>query len=297
MDVSDRWLRTFVAVAEEGSFTAGARSLGVGQPAVSHAVARLEAALGVELFERSPGGLRLTGPGRLLHRRTSVALADIDDVVRTIGGMVAANVISLSVSTSLANFWLLPRLPDFKHHHPDIELRVITTDGDDGVGRDDADLWIPLGLVDRPHLKATLFRVERIVPVAAPSLADSVLNGGTLAPIDLLDRPLVHLEERYRPRYSWDRWFTDHRVPVESSLPGYRTNDYSLVLQAALDGHGVALGWEHIVTRLLADRRLVALAPPIETGQPFPIMERRTVGTSARSAAIAVLRDWLIESP
>ena len=79
--VSDRWLRTFAAVAESGSFTAAARKLGVGQPATSHAVARLESALGVQLLERSTRGLTMTAAGRLLYRRLAVAFAEVDDVV------------------------------------------------------------------------------------------------------------------------------------------------------------------------------------------------------------------------
>ncbi len=294
---SDRWLRTFVAVAESGGFTAAARRLGVGQPAVSHAVARLETALGVQLVERSPRGLALTPEGRLLHGRLAAALNEIDAAVDSVRRLGSNDVVTLSVSTSLANFWLLPRLPDFKRRHPDIDLRVITTDSDDTVGVDDADLWIPLGLEQPAHLEATLFREERIVPIAAPAVAAELFgaelsDGRHPSPALLLDAPLLHLEERYRSRYSWERWFADHDVVVAGSLGGYRSNDYSLVLQAALDSQGVALGWEHIVTTLLADGRLVALAPPVETDQPFPILQRhRPPGGPPDKAGF--LRDWL----
>ena len=293
MNVSDRWLRTFAAVAESSSFTAAARKLGVGQPAVSHAVARLESALGVQVLERSTRGLTLTAPGRLLHRRLAVAFAEIDDAVAAARRVGINDVVSLSVSTSLANFWLLPRLPDFKRRHPDIDLRVITTDSDDAVGLDDADLWIPLGLERPGHLEATLFRVERIVPVAAPTVVDELFADGRPEPGRLAEAPLLHLEERYRPRYNWERWFADHDVVLLHSLGGYRSNDYSLVLQAALDGQGIALGWEHIVTTLLDDGRLVALADPVETDQPFPILQRPGITAAARSDKVVALRNWL----
>lgn len=293
MTVSDRWLRTFAAVAEAGSFTAAARRLGVGQPAVSHAVARLESALGVEVMERSTRGLTLTAAGRLLYRRLGAAFAEIDDAVVAVQRIGANDVVSLSVSTSLANFWLLPRLPDFKRRHPDIDLRVITTDTDDAVGLDDADLWIPLGLEWPTNLEATLFRVERIVPVAAPALADELFAGARPAPGQLADAPLLHLEERYRPRYNWERWFADHNVTLARTPGGYRSNDYSLVLQAALDGQGIALGWEHIVTTLLDDERLTALGEAVETDQPFPILERPQRSATGRSDRVEALRNWL----
>ena len=286
-----------MAVADTGSFTAAGRELGVGQPAVSHAVSRLEAALGVTLLERSTKGPTLTTAGAFLHERLSTAFTDIDAAVRAVVGTPTSNVVTLSVSTSLANFWLLPRLPDFKRLHPEIELRVITTDSDESVGHDDADLWIPLGLEQPSHLEATLFRAERIVPVAAPELAAELLDGQPLVPERLVDAPLIHLEERYAPRYQWSRWFRDNDVEPPASLPGYRSNDYSLVLQAALDGQGVALGWLHIVTRLLDDQRLVALSDPIETGQPFPILQRPAAEGSGHTARVSALREWLRNAP
>ena len=82
-------------------------------------------------------------------------------------------------------------------------------------------------------------------------------------------------------------------VNTRAPLAGDRSNDYSLVLQAALDGQGVALGWRHIVSDLLATGRLCALAEPVTTEQPFEIVTRadRDLSTGARA-----LRDWLVES-
>ena len=297
VSISDRWLRTFVAVAETGSFTAAGRRLGVGQPAVSHAVARLEAQLGVTLIERSTQAMTLTTAGAFLYERLAVAFADVDGAVKAVSTAAPSDVVTLSVSTSLANFWLLPRLPDFKRRHPDTELRVITTDSDETVGLDDADLWIPLGLDHPAHLEATLFRAERIVPVAAPALADRLISGRKWKPALLVDAPLLHLEERYAARYQWQRWFVDNAVEPPSTMAGYRSNDYSLVLQAALDGQGVALGWLHIVTRLLEDERLKALSDPIDTGQPFPILRRPVDSETEHGARVSALQRWLRDSP
>ncbi|MDH3293392.1 MAG: LysR family transcriptional regulator, partial [Acidimicrobiia bacterium] len=102
MVLSDRWLRTFVAVAESGSFTAAGRRLGVGQPAVSHAISRLESTLGVRLVERSSRGLDLTPAGIFLHDRLAAAFADVDAALRTVSADASSNVVTLSVSTSLA---------------------------------------------------------------------------------------------------------------------------------------------------------------------------------------------------
>ncbi|MDG1412213.1 MAG: LysR substrate-binding domain-containing protein [Acidimicrobiales bacterium] len=78
--------------------------------------------------------------------------------------------VTLSVSTSLATYWLAPRLSEFERAHPNVPLRVITTDSDDRVGRDDADLWIPLGPVTDPQLQSVDFCIEKLIPVATPAL-------------------------------------------------------------------------------------------------------------------------------
>ena len=277
-----------VAVASAGSFTGAALALGLGQSAVSHAVARLERSLGVELFERRRDGVVPTAAGQALVDRVTPALAEIDAAVDAAMQSPADGTVTLSVSTSLAAYWLTPRLPEFKLAHPDIELRVLTTDTDREVGRDDADLWIPLGPVDDPSLDSVPFCAERLIPVAAPELAASL---EATDPVSLRSAPLLHLEERYRSRFDWQRWFEHHGIGVEGGLPGDRSNDYSLVLLGALAGTGVALGWEHIVRELLDEGRLVAVGPAVETGVAFPLLTRRH---RPLAPAAQTLRAWLL---
>ena len=285
VEISDSGLRAFDATARLGSFTGAAAHLGVGQPAVSHAVARLERAVGSRLFERSGSGVSLTAIGRILHQRVS---AGFDQIDLAVGAAINGGAtVTISVSASLATHWLLPRLPEFKRLHPRVELRVITTDTDRTVGQDDAHLWIPLGIVDRDDLEATNFCVEEVAPVAARSVAATVRYGDLEA---LGAAPLLHLEERYAHRFDWPRWFHAHGMVAPTPQAGYRSNDYSLIVQGALDGQGVALGWMHIVETLIDNGRLVALAPPMGTDKPFLILARRD--RTLPPAAIA-LRDWL----
>ncbi|MEM9519689.1 MAG: LysR substrate-binding domain-containing protein [Actinomycetota bacterium] len=286
---SDRGLRAVVAVARAGSFTGAAHDLGIGQSAVSHAVARFERALGVALFDRRRDGVVPTAAGLMLVERVEPALADIDAAVEAAAQTPADGSVTISVSTSLAAYWLTPRLPEFKREHPEVELRVLTTDTDREVGRDDADLWIPLGAVDRADLESVPFCAERLIPVAAPSLAAELDLRDVAA---LREVPLLHLEERYRPRFDWSRWFAHHDVAVEGVLPGDRSNDYSLVLLAALAGTGVALGWDHIVRELIDEGRLAPVGPAVETGVAFPLLSRR--GRPLTPAA-TTLRRWLLE--
>lgn len=290
----DRGLRSLAAAVDAGSLTAAAAALGVGQPALSHSVRRLEERLGVTLLDRGRLGVTPTPAGAELLAVVGPAFRAIDEaVVRTVSGGDDPTV-SLSVSTSLASWWLLPRLPRFKRRHPDVPLRLVTTDSDTDNFPADIELWIPLGIIDRSDVERTVLCDEALVPVAAPRLAAQLVPGsGPIEPRHLLDAPLLHLEERYRPRFDWGRWFALHGVARTAPLAGDRSNDYSLVLQAALEGQGVALGWRHIVADLLATHRLLALAEPVITDQPFEIVHRadRELSTGARA-----LRDWLVES-
>ena len=287
IDVSDRGLRVLLAVAEAGSFTLAAERLGLGQPAVSHAVARLESALGVELLRRSRTGITPTVAGAELVASLLPSFAAIDEAIDRARSRPVGGAVTLVVSTSLAAWWLLPRLPEFKRDHPDIELRLVTADSDDGIDVEALDLWIPLGLVDRRDLVATRLCDEAVMPVAAPALTERL---EVERASDLVDAPLLHLEERYQPRFDWPRWFAHHAV-APATLPGDRSNDYSLVIQSALDGQGVALGWGHIIDDLIATGRLVALFDPVVTDQPFAIQH---AAHRALRPEAETLRDWLI---
>lgn len=286
-DVSDRWMRIFVAASATLSFTTAARLLGIGQPAVSHAIKRLEAAIGIQLFDRRAGRIELTSAGAELHRR---ALAGYDVVDRAIAEARTLarsdRTVTLSVSTALATYWLMPRLAAFKERHPDVELRVITHDTDAGVGRDGADLWIPLGPGPWPGLRNWVFAEEQLRAVASPAYLERVGPGA------VKDGELLHLEERYGRRYDWMQWFADHDMATDRMQTGHRSNDYSIVVNAALEGQGVALGWLHIVNPLLASGRLVAIDDHVvRTRNPFHIVARPE---ASHREGVDALRHWLL---
>lgn len=289
--VSDRGLRIFATAASTGNLTAAARRLGIGQPAVSHAISRLERALDTQLLERDSTGVLTTQAGEELLAKIRPAFAQIDEALAsTRAARNDIDTVSISVSTSLASWWLLPRLADFKRNNPQISLRLVTADADTDVDISTLDLWIPLGVVERADLDAVTLCEEHVVPVASPALARS-LSATDASPKALLEAPLLHLEERYAPRFDWHRWFEHHDVPTPAHLGGDTSTDYSLVLHAALDGQGVALGWGHIVSDLIAEGRLVALAPPVITDTPFMVLSSNRRPLSPGATA---LRRWLV---
>lgn len=295
----DGALRSFAAAARLGSISAAALELGVTQSAVSHAVARLERHLDLRLFERAPTGVSLTEAGAALatELRRGFDIVDRAAAAAAAAGASARGVrrrdgvVTLSVSTSFAALWLLPRLGAFRREHPGIDLRYLTNDSDRSVGRDGADVWIPLGAGAWPELATHHFCDEEILLVAAPDVAAAWADAPMAA---LVDAPLLHLDERYPSRFDWARWFAHVGVDVEGPLAGDHSNDYAVVVQAAIAGQGIALGWEHIVRDAIADGRLVQVGTErVRTERPLTVLVRHDADLGG---PVGIVLDWLLRS-
>jgi DNA-binding transcriptional LysR family regulator len=281
-------LLVFESAARRGSFTRAAEDLHISQPAVSHAMRLLEADLGVALFERQHKGVQTTDAGKYLLEQVGMGLSLIEQALREVRSMQAHQV-TLAVSTATATWWLLPRIARFKQEHPDIELRVITTDTDLDLARERIDLAITLGADGFANYQRWHFVDEEIFPVCSPKF----LQANPLPDLQALaNSPLLLLEERYRPRMGWPDWLARFgaRLPRQTKL--FRFNDYSIVLQAAIEGQGVAQGWRHIVQPLIAQGLLVRpLQQSVTTDQPLFITAPQ--GKALRPD-VAYLKDWLV---
>ena len=175
-----------------------------------------------------------------------------------------------------------------QREHPHIEVRCHTNDTDRGVGRDAADIWVPLGRGPWPGLHEQKFCDETLIVVAAPSVAAEWNDGPAER---LLDAPLLHLEQRFRPRFDWHQWFQHCGVAAPARLGGYRSNDYSLVIQAATEGQGLAIGWLHLVQDLIAEGRLQQVGTrAVSTDHPITFLTRGERPGAATSAFI----EWLL---
>ena len=115
-------LHAFLGVARHGNFHRAADELCVTQAAVSRAVARLEKHLGVQLLDRAVGGVRLTPAGAELRRQVEGPVAALEAAAGQVRALPEALRLRLSVVPSLGNLWLMPRLEDFRHRHPEIDI-------------------------------------------------------------------------------------------------------------------------------------------------------------------------------
>ena len=167
------WLRSFEAAARRGTLTQAAMEVGLTQAAVSQQIKALESRLGIQLFQREPRGVSLTGAGTELYAEISKGLERIDSALER---FVQAETSELYVlcNTSLANRWLLPRLPAFNTAYPDISLRFKTALWRTDLIGVNADVGIFLGEGGSSGDKITISDSE-FVAVATPQyLIDQV---------------------------------------------------------------------------------------------------------------------------
>lgn len=286
-----RSLLAFHVAANEQSFTRAAAILKLGQSAISHSVRQLETVLAVKLFEREAQGVRLTATGEKLAQRLQAGFDEIQLGLEEAISSQASSVVTLLVSTSLASHWLMPRIARFKQTYPEVQLRIITQDAYQDIAKLEFDLCIPVGCVPEGAYQSWKFVDEVLFPVCSPKWLAAQVPLQQLS--DLLTRPLIHLEEHYSPaRFNWPQYFQHYGLQLNDTRKDVSFNDYSIVVQAAIEGQGVVLGWHHIVQPLIEQGKLVApLSERIQTPAPFYVIAREEKPLSTESKA---LLEWLL---
>ena len=290
---STQGLTTFAIVARHHSFSSAAEELEVGQSAVSHAIRQLERWFGCALFDRDHRGIRLTEEGRILADGVGAGLARVHQAVRDVQSLqdLATEVVTISVSTATASHWLIPRLVRFKVAHPEIDVRCVTTDSDRNFDTGTVDLFVPVGRARWPGCQRWPLMEETVYPVCSPEYATSL--GPTPWSLGvLMGAELLTLQERHRSRMRWSEWFKALGAGAPDGTGVGVTNDYTVLLHAAMEGQGVGLGWHHLVHDLVKQGRLVRpVTESVTTADP---MWLNAPPGRALTSATEVLRDWLL---
>jgi putative choline sulfate-utilization transcription factor len=243
-------LRVFESAARHLSFTAAAAELGSSQPAISQQIKRLEQQLATRLFDRVYRGIVLTEAGELLLRYVQDGLQSLDAGLAAVAAGQQHEVLQVATDFALAAYWLMPRLQRFHQLHPELDVSLITSARDLAALPAEIDVAIAFGDGRFKHGEAHLLFHEEVFPVCSPQL----LKGRDLplAPTVLAELPLLHLRPEIRSRwFDWNGLFRALAI-AETPSPGMlRFDNYTLLIQAAIAGQGVAIGWRHLVDELL----------------------------------------------
>jgi len=259
-------LFAFESAARVLNFTDAGALLNVTQPAISKNIAALETHLGTRLFLRKKSGLALTPDGETLYRAVHLSFGAIEVAVDQIShNTPQKNVLTLSLSTSFAAHWLIPQMPEFRRAFPDVTLNFQLTGGEVTGALADCDLGLRLESNVAPQDHAVPFAPEWLVAVASPEYIEK--HGMLDAPLAGGGPSLVKLDS---PRISWQYFLDATAQSLEQTLPEIRVPDYSVVLQTALNGRGVALGYVSTCSYLLREGLLMpALGKTLKTNNKY----------------------------
>lgn len=244
-------LRAFEAAGRHLSFTSAADELAVTQAAISHQVKALEKYLGVELFLRMPRELELTPPGATLLPVVKNALDSISQTIAELRKPDETSVLCVAVAPSFSAHWLTPRLDSLFQHRPRIELSLKHANKPIDFSREDVDIAITYGRGDWPGVVSEPVLQLDFFPVCAPSFLS---RENALSEIgDLQFHTLLH-DADYQ---TWRDWLAlagnDDVDPTRGSI----VDDTNVLIQAAIDGIGIAMCSEVFVQEHLAAGRLV----------------------------------------
>ena len=279
-------LKAFEAAARHESFTRAAEELCVTQGAVSHQVKALEAELGIKLFNRERQRLVITEAGR---EYLTVLRDSFDRIAVGTERLIqrqSSGVLTVSTSPDFAAKWLVNRLGRFAEAHPGIDLRISATLHHVDFAREDVDLAVRHGDGGWPGLDVARLSTEQLFAVCSPKL----LRGRQRIskPSDVLKFPLLHLDDRK----DWARWLEAAGVAGTELSHGPVLNRASMVIDAAVDGQGIALARTTLAAWDLINGQLVRpLAETLRLSKTYWIICPKATSTLPK---IATFRDWLL---
>ena len=281
-------LFVFEAVARHLSFQKAAGELNITQPSVSYAIRQVETQLQLKLFHRLYRRIELTDEGQVFFQDISMAF---DVLEASLGNLKAPSkqTVRIAVTTVFATHYLVPRLSDFEAAFPNVSLDIITVDWPTATdSKTDISIHLDITGIDSPEFWP--LATEEIFPVCSEIYLETSPPLTTLS--DLPVHRLLDFEDRHFKRMTWPEWMHSLGVP-SLSLPKRSTqNNYSVVLQAAVSGQGVALGWRHLAGPLVYDGQLVRpLKESVITGRTFYLRGRKE--QKLRPVAEEV-KDWLL---
>lgn len=260
-----RAVRSFVAAAKYQSFTRAAEALCVTQAAISRQIRELETYLGTELFIRSGRTVKLTADGMAFYDAALLSFINISQASGRIRARSPSNqTLTVCCTPAFSSLWLQHRLPSFFEAHPEVRLTVVATHDflsmESGV-RPDV-IITKITHVREGYGSLRLFH-DVIYPVCSPSYLAS--HPGLRSLEDIREADLLDLSPYGRSQVAehidWAIWLAFYGIDLAArtgySRPPFSSNDYNALIQLALAGQGVVLGWDHLIGHLVKEGKLV----------------------------------------
>ncbi|HDR9173063.1 TPA: transcriptional regulator GcvA [Burkholderia vietnamiensis] len=290
-------LRAFEASARHQSFSAAAAELNVTPAAVGQQVRSLEEWLGTPLFRREMSGRARLIPTETAERALPDIRAGFDRIALGLSRMregSRSGVLTVAVSPAFAAKWLLPRVERFHASCPEIDVRLDTNLKLVDFAAQSVDIGVRYGRGAWPGLVSEKLMDEQIFPVCSPAWLAK--HGSVTAPSDLAGKALIHdlSVDAHIGFASWNDWLQRADASNVDASRGMQINNSAAVLQAAIDGHGVALARSVMAGDDLTAGRLVQLFPAVKwtSELAYYIVYRAECASLPKLVAF---REWLIQ--
>jgi LysR family transcriptional regulator, glycine cleavage system transcriptional activator len=279
-------LRAFEAAARLQSYSKAAEELGLTHGAISHRIRDLEEQLGIALFKRSGNSMIPSTEGQQLLGKVRQGLSLLEQAFASPRAAPAARArapVVVSTVPSMASTWLFKRLTEFRAEHPGIDIDLRVSERLSDYKKERIDLGIRLGAGGWAGLHAEPMFEEALTPVCTPEYRNRI---GLNTPADLARATI--LRNVWTP---WVRWFAAAGLDWPEPATGPMFDDSPLMLRAALDSQGVALGRHWLAVDELRAGRLVAPFP-ISIRDDFQYWLAWPAGRVPNADAV-LLRQWL----
>ncbi|GGF79476.1 LysR family transcriptional regulator [Paracoccus acridae] len=258
MDAGLKGLEAVLAIARRGSFRAAALDLGMSTTALSHAIARLEASLGVRLFNRTTRSVSLSDAGRDFVERIAPALAEIRVAMDSARSQRETPTGLLRINASVQGGWeITPLVLAFLRRYPEMHIDLVTEGRLVDIVAEGFDMGVrPASLVPRDMIALSLGKPQRHAVVASPAWVAAHFIPLTPADLPLHDCIRVRL-----PNGALFRWqFEKDGEVVQVDAKGRLTLDEAVIARAAvLDGAGIGFFIEQDVAEDISAGRLIRL--------------------------------------
>jgi DNA-binding transcriptional LysR family regulator len=269
MDRLDQ-LKVFVRVAELGSFTRAAEAMDLQKGAASVAVQQLENTLGTRLLQRTTRRVELTHDGRACYERARDLLSDADDLEGLFHQTPQrlAGRLRVDMPVGIAQFHVIPRLPEFTAPHPGLQVEVSATDRRVDLIREGFDCVLRVGRVEEPSLVVRSLGHARVATFASPAYLAHHGTPHTLE--DLSGHRLINYAVNFGGQPEGWEYFDGERwreIPLERSIT---VNNSAAYDAACLAGYGLIQVPLFGAGRHVVDGSLVQVLPQYEA-QPMPV--------------------------
>lgn len=283
-------LVAFEAAVRHTSFTRAAVELHLTQSAISRQIQQLEEFLGRSLFVREHRSLRLTVAGEQyaaqVHRLLTECAEATHDVMKPYGNLE----LTIACSSGVAVLWLTQHLPYFRTAYPDIKLRLMVRDALSSMSPAEFDVGVYYVRQQVPA-EYTAHRVfdEEVFPICSPDY----LAGRTLSVADLANETLLHLEDGQRQWMSWFGWLGLNDVNRPKARQDITINHYPQLVQMAILGQGIALGWRYMIDACIEANLLVRVTGESAShGGGYYVI---SPNDRAQNQAARIFTRWLFE--